>query len=138
MMLKSFWTSHLQMMNKLEPLFYYGTGRWKNIPKDVDETTYMNVPAAPLLFMLCPALQASHQFRTAPVPGSLRCPAAVRTPHAPRRCCPHCPVIRLHQKLFRIQQTEMQSIFGKAREAVQWSIHRNSIRKWPVLGGKKK
>ena len=25
-------------------------------------------------------------------------------------------LIQLHQKLFRIQQTEMQSIFGKARE----------------------
>ena len=38
MMLKSFWTSHLQMMNRLEPLFENWTGRWKGIPKDVDET----------------------------------------------------------------------------------------------------
>ena len=38
MMLKSFWTSHLQMMNRLEPLFENWTGRSKRIPKDVDET----------------------------------------------------------------------------------------------------
>ena len=32
------------------------------------------------------------------------------------RALPHWWLIQLHQKLFRIQQTEMQSIFGKARE----------------------
>ena len=29
---------YLQMMNRLEPLFYNGTGRQKGIPKGVDET----------------------------------------------------------------------------------------------------
>ena len=38
MMLKSFWTSHLQMMNRLGPLLYNWTGRRKGIPKGVDET----------------------------------------------------------------------------------------------------
>ena len=38
MMLTSFWTSHLQMINRLEPLFQIGTGRQKGIPKGVDET----------------------------------------------------------------------------------------------------
>ena len=37
-MLKSFWTSHLQMINWLESLFQNGTGRWKGTPKGVDET----------------------------------------------------------------------------------------------------
>ena len=38
MLLKSFWTSHLKMMNGLEPLFYNWTGRRKGIPKGVNET----------------------------------------------------------------------------------------------------
>ena len=37
MLLKSFWTSHLQMMNVLEPLFCNWTGRQKGIPNGVDE-----------------------------------------------------------------------------------------------------
>ena len=38
MLLKSFWTSHLQMMNWLEPLPYNWTGRRKGIPIGVDQT----------------------------------------------------------------------------------------------------
>ena len=38
MLLKSLWTSHMQMMNGLEPLFKNWTGRRKGIPKGVDET----------------------------------------------------------------------------------------------------
>ena len=38
MLLKSFWTSHLQIMNGLEPLFYNCSGSRKGIPKGVDET----------------------------------------------------------------------------------------------------
>ena len=38
MMLKSFWTSHLHIMNGLESLFYSWTGRRMGIPKVVDET----------------------------------------------------------------------------------------------------
>ncbi len=38
MMLKSFWTSHFQMMNGLKPLFYNWTGRQKGVSKGVDET----------------------------------------------------------------------------------------------------
>ena len=38
MLLKSFRTSHLQMMNRLEPLFSNWTDRQKGIPKGVDET----------------------------------------------------------------------------------------------------
>ena len=38
MIVKSFCTSHLQMMNRLELLFYNGTARSKGMPKSVDET----------------------------------------------------------------------------------------------------
>jgi hypothetical protein len=37
MLLISFWTSHLQMMNGLEPQFSNWTGRQKGIPKGVNE-----------------------------------------------------------------------------------------------------
>ena len=43
MLLKSLWTSHLQMMNGLEPLFYNWTGRQKGISKGVDETHHSAV-----------------------------------------------------------------------------------------------
>ena len=42
-MLKSFGTSHLQMMNGPEPLFYNWTGRQKEKPKFVDETHLWNI-----------------------------------------------------------------------------------------------
>ena len=32
------WTSHLQMMNRLEPMFYNQNGRWMGTPKRVNET----------------------------------------------------------------------------------------------------
>ena len=38
MLLKSSWTSHLQIMNRLKPLVYNWTGRRKGTPKGVDET----------------------------------------------------------------------------------------------------
>ena len=41
MLLKSFGTNHLQMMNGLEPLVKNWTGRWKGIPKGVDETHHL-------------------------------------------------------------------------------------------------
>ena len=43
MLMKSFWTSHLQMLNGLEPLFYNWTCRWKGILKGVDETHQRSV-----------------------------------------------------------------------------------------------
>ena len=52
MLLKSFWTSHLQMMNGLEPIFKNWTGRRKGVPKGVDETHLcysLNSPAQPNL-----------------------------------------------------------------------------------------
>ena len=39
MLLKSFWTSHLQMVKVLELLFKNWTGGQKGRPKGVDETT---------------------------------------------------------------------------------------------------
>ena len=47
MMLKSFWTSHLQMMNGLENW----TGRQKGIPKGVDET-HIKVASSHMVFSL--------------------------------------------------------------------------------------
>ena len=40
-MLKSFYTSYLQMMNRLEPLFLNWTGRREGTPKGVDETHHI-------------------------------------------------------------------------------------------------
>ena len=43
MLLKSFWTNHMQMINKLEPLFLIWTDRQKG--EDVDETKLCMVPS---------------------------------------------------------------------------------------------
>ena len=43
MLLKSFWTISLQMMNGPEPLFLKWTDRWKGIPKGVDVDWHLSV-----------------------------------------------------------------------------------------------
>ena len=47
-LLKSFWTSHLQMMKGQEPLFLNWTGKRKGIPKGVDETLLNLIQSKPI------------------------------------------------------------------------------------------